>query len=327
MKKKVLNTAKYLLFFGAGVTIFWLIYKDLDIGMLRSVLKNDLNYTWVWISLVIGILSHISRSIRWIYLIEPMGIKPGLKNTFMSVMFGYLMNLVLPRMGEISRCGAMAKYEKVPFMKLVGTVVTERIIDVIVLLLFTLIALLSQFGLIVQLFRNNPAMKENALRMVTSPWLIISFLLIILLLILFRKRIARTQLFRKMEQTLGHLREGLMSVKYVRKKGAFIFHSVLIWFLYFLMLYCSFFAFDFTSGLSPFAALTTFVMGSFGMIAPVQGGLGTWHFMTKESLALYGISNENGIIFAFVAHFVNTLLVIVLGLISMLLLPLLNREK
>ncbi|HNX79939.1 MAG TPA: lysylphosphatidylglycerol synthase transmembrane domain-containing protein [Prolixibacteraceae bacterium] len=327
MKKKVLNTAKYLLFFGAGVTIFWLIYKDLDIGMLRSVLKNDLNYTWVWISLVIGILSHISRSIRWIYLIEPMGIKPGLKNTFMSVMFGYLMNLVLPRMGEISRCGAMAKYEKVPFMKLVGTVVTERIIDVIVLLLFTLIALLSQFGLIVQLFRNNPAMKENALRMVTSPWLIISFLLIILLLILFRKRIARTQLFRKMEQTLGHLREGLMSVKYVRKKGAFIFHSILIWFLYFLMLYCSFFAFDFTSGLSPFAALTTFVMGSFGMIAPVQGGLGTWHFMTKESLALYGISNENGIIFAFVAHFVNTLLVIVLGLISMLLLPLLNREK
>lgn len=327
MKKKVLNTAKYLLFFGAGVTIFWLIYKDLDIGMLRSVLKNDLNYTWVWISLVIGILSHISRSIRWIYLIEPMGIKPGLKNTFMSVMFGYLMNLVLPRMGEISRCGAMAKYEKVPFMKLVGTVVTERIIDVIVLLLFTLVALLSQFGLIVQLFRNNPAMKENALRMVTSPWLIISFLLIILLLILFRKRIARTQLFRKMEQTLGHLREGLMSVKYVRKKGAFIFHSVLIWFLYFLMLYCSFFAFDFTSGLSPFAALTTFVMGSFGMIAPVQGGLGTWHFMTKESLALYGISNENGIIFAFVAHFVNTLLVIVLGLISMLLLPLLNREK
>lgn len=315
------------MFFGAGVTIFWLIYKDLDIGMLRSVLKNDLNYTWVWISLVIGILSHISRSIRWIYLIEPMGIKPGLKNTFMSVMFGYLMNLVLPRMGEISRCGAMAKYEKVPFMKLVGTVVTERIIDVIVLLLFTLVALLSQFGLIVQLFRNNPAMKENALRMVTSPWLIISFLLIILLLILFRKRIARTQLFRKMEQTLGHLREGLMSVKYVRKKGAFIFHSVLIWFLYFLMLYCSFFAFDFTSGLSPFAALTTFVMGSFGMIAPVQGGLGTWHFMTKESLALYGISNENGIIFAFVAHFVNTLLVIVLGLISMLLLPLLNREK
>jgi len=327
LKKKILNTAKYLLFFGAGVTIFWLIYKDLDIAMLRSVLKNDLNYTWVWISLIIGILSHISRSIRWVYLIEPMGTKPGLKNTFMSVMFGYLMNLVLPRMGEISRCGAMSKYEKVPFMKLVGTVVTERIIDVIVLLLFTLIALLSQFALIVQLFRNNPAMKENALRMVTSPWLIISILMIILLLILFRKRIARTQLFRKMEQTLGHLREGLMSVKYVKKKGAFVFHSVLIWFLYFLMMYCSFFAFDFTSGLSPFAALTTFVMGSFGMLAPVQGGLGTWHFMTKESLALYGISNENGIIFAFVAHFVNTLLIIVLGLISMLLLPLVNRKK
>lgn len=327
MRKKILNTAKYLLFFAAGVIIFWLIYKDLDIGMLRSVLENDLNYTWVWISLVIGVLSHISRSIRWIYLIEPMGTKPGLKNTFMAVMFGYLMNLVLPRMGEISRCGAMAKYEKVPFMKLVGTVVTERIIDVIVLMIFTLIALLSQFGLIVQLFRNNPVMKENALRLVTSPYLIIGVFLTLLLLFLFRKKIIRSRLFKKAEHLFGHLREGLMSVRYVKKKKAFIFHSFLIWFLYFMMLYCSFFAFDFTAGLSPFAALTTFVMGSLGMLAPVQGGLGTWHFMTKESLALYGISNENGIIFAFVAHFVNTLLIIVLGLISMLLLPLVNRNK
>lgn len=327
LKKKVLNTVKYLLFFAAGVTIFWLIYKDLDIGMLRSVLKNDLNYTWVWISLVIGILSHISRSIRWIYLIEPMGTKPGLKNTFMSVMFGYLMNLVLPRMGEISRSGAMAKYEKISFMKLVGTVVTERIIDVIVLMIFTLIALVSQFGLIVQLFKNNPGMKENAVKLLTSPFLIISFLVFVVILLVFRKNIIRSRLFKKAEHILGHLKEGVLSVRYVKKKKAFIFHSFLIWFLYFLMLYCSFFAFDFTSGLSPFAALTTFVMGSFGMIAPVQGGLGTWHFMTKESLALYGISNENGIIFAFVAHFVNTLLIIVLGLVSMLLLPLVNKEK
>jgi len=327
LKKQVINTVKYLLFFAAGVIIFWLIYKDLDIDMLKSVLKNDLNFIWVWISLIIGILSHISRSVRWNYLIEPMGIKPGLKNTFMAVMFGYLMNLVFPRMGEISRCGALAKYEKISFMKLVGTVVTERIIDVIVLLLFTLIALVSQFGRIVQLFRNNPEMKENAVRMVTSPYLIAIILFIIVSVLIFRKRIARSRLYKKARTFLGHLREGLLSVRYVKRKKAFIFYSFLIWFLYFLMLYCSFFAFDFTSGLSPFAALTTFVMGSFGMLAPVQGGLGTWHFMTKESLALYGIANENGIIFAFVAHFVNTLLIIILGLISMFLLPLVNRNK
>ncbi len=106
-----------------------------------------------------------------------------------------------------------------------------------------------------------------------------------------------------------------------------IFHSFFIWIMYYLMLYTAFFAFDFTQGLSPLAGLTTFVMGSFGMLAPVQGGLGTWHFMTKESLALYGVSNENGIIFAFVAHTTMNLLLIVLGLLSLMALPLVNREK
>jgi glycosyltransferase 2 family protein len=327
LKKQVINAFKYILFFAAGVTIFWLIYKDIDIEMIKSVLKNDVNYFWIWVSVVIGVFSHISRTVRWNYLIEPLGSTPRMRNTFMAVMFGYLMNLVLPRMGEISRCGVLSKYEKVPFMKLIGTVVTERIIDVMVLMLFTFVAFISQFGRILQLFRNNPGMKENAVRLVTSPWLWGAFFLFILFIVIFRKKIVQTRLYKKIERTIGHLREGLISFKYVRKKGAFIFHSFLIWFLYYLMMYSSFFAFDFTKGLSPFAALTTFVMGSFGMVAPVQGGLGTWHFMTKESLALYGISNENGIIFAFVAHTTMTLLIIVLGLISMLALPLLNRKK
>ena len=327
LKKQFKNALKYLLFFAAGVTIFWLIYKDLDIDMIKSVLKNDVNYFWVWVSVIIGICSHISRTVRWNYLIEPMAPTPGFRNTFMAVMFGYLMNLVLPRMGEISRCGVLSRYEKIPFMKLIGTVVTERIIDVIMLLLFTLVAFISQFGRILQLFRNNPEMKDNAIKLITSPYLWGLFILFILTVAIFRKKIAQTKLYKKVELTIGHLREGLVSFKYVRKKGAFIFHSFLIWILYYLMMYSSFFAFDFTKGLSPFAALTTFVMGSFGMVAPVQGGLGTWHFMTKESLALYGISNENGIIFAFVAHTTMTLLIIVLGLLSMLALPLLNRKK
>jgi uncharacterized protein (TIRG00374 family) len=327
LKKQIKNALKYLLFFAAGVTIFWLIYKDIDIDMIKSVLKNDVNYFWVWISLIIGVFSHISRAIRWNYLIEPLGATPRLRNTFMYVMFGYLMNLVLPRMGEISRCGILSRYEKIPFMKLIGTVVTERIIDVLILMIFTLVAIISQFGRILQLFRNNPEMKENAVRLATSPYLWGLFFLIVLTIIVFRKKIVQTRLYKKLENTIGHLREGLISFKYVRKKGAFIFHSFLIWILYYLMMYSSFFAFDFTRGLSPFAALTTFVMGSFGMVAPVQGGLGTWHFMTKESLALYGISNENGIIFAFVAHTTMTLLIIVLGLLSVLALPLLNRKK
>lgn len=327
MKKKVKSVLKYLLFFAAGVVIFWLIYKDLDVALIKSVLKNDVNYFWVWMSLVIGVFSHIARAVRWNYLIEPMGIKPKLSNTFMAVMFGYLMNLVVPRMGEISRCGALARYEKVSFMKLVGTVVTERIIDIMMLMLFALVAFLSQFGEISQMMKNNPWMGEKLVKMITSPIVIISITALFLVILFFRKKIAASQLFIKAGHFLFHLREGLGSIRYVKKKKAFLFYSFLIWFLYYLMMYCSFFAFDFTARLSPLAALTTFVMGSIGMAAPVQGGLGTWHFMTKESLILYGISNENGIIFAIVAHTTMTLLIIVLGLLSMLFMPILNRKK
>jgi glycosyltransferase 2 family protein len=327
LKKQVKRALKYLLFFGAGVTIFWLVYKDLDFKLIKSVLKNDVNYFWVWISLIVQIFSHISRAVRWNYLIEPMGIKPKLSNTFMAVMFGYLMNLVLPRMGEISRCGVLARYEKVSFMKLVGTVLTERIIDITILLLFALVAFLSQFGQITQMVRNNPGMGEKVVRLITSPFVIGSGLAFVLIIFLLRKKIAASHWFKKAGKFFFHLKEGLVSIRYVRKKKAFIFYSFLIWFLYYLTLYCSFFAFDFTARLSPLAALTTFVMGSFGMAAPVQGGLGTWHFMTKESLILYGISNENGIIFAIVAHTVMTLLIIVLGLASMVLMPPLNRKK
>lgn len=295
--------------------------------MMKKVLRNDVNYFWVWVSLIIGIFSHISRAMRWNLLIEPLGSKPGLLNTFLAVMTGYLMNLVIPRMGEISRCGVLSKYEKISFPRLIGTVVTERVIDVLMLLFMTLLALIAQSGYILSFIRQNPDMKEKATGLFSSPLLIGGLLLLLLIIITLRKKILNTRLYRQIGNILQHLKEGIISFRYVKKKGAMIFHSFFIWIMYYLMLYTAFFAFDFTQGLSPLAGLTTFVMGSFGMLAPVQGGLGTWHFMTKESLALYGVSNENGIIFAFVAHTTMNLLLIVLGLLSLMALPLVNREK
>lgn len=327
MKKKVKATLKYLFFFAVGAVIFWLIYRDQDIEMMKSVLRNDVNYFWVWVSLLIGILSHISRAIRWNHLIEPLGTKPGLLNTFLAVMTGYLMNLVIPRMGEISRCGVLAKYEKISFARLIGTVVTERVIDVLILLLMTVIAIIAQSGYIIGFLRQNPEMQEKAISMVTSPLLLGGLAVGLLVVVTFRKKITGSRFFKKIGNTLQHLKEGIISFRYVKKKGALIFHSFFIWIMYYFMLYTAFFAFDFTRELSPLAGLTTFVMGSFGMLAPVQGGLGTWHFMTKEALALYGVTNENGIIFAFVAHTTMNLLLIILGLLSLMALPLVNRDK
>lgn len=292
-----------------------------------SILINDVNYFWILISIILGILSHICRAIRWRYLIEPMGYKPRLNNTFYAVMIGYLMNLVIPRMGEISKCGVLTRYENISFAKLIGTVVTERIFDMLVLLLFTLLMVLTQFGQVGIFLDENPEVKAKAIAIVTSPILWGVIIAITVLLFAFRKKIKTARFYQKIGKTLSQLKEGILSVRHIRKKGAFIFQTFFIWILYYLMLYVAFFAFDFTSELSPMAGLTAFVFGSFGMVAPVQGGIGAWHFMVKEALALYGIPNEDGIIFALLAHGIMTLMIIVMGIFSLMMLPFVNRRN
>ncbi|MFW6259662.1 MAG: lysylphosphatidylglycerol synthase transmembrane domain-containing protein [Tangfeifania sp.] len=327
MKKTAYKIVRFLAFFAAGAFLFWLIYKDQDIGRIKSVLRNDVNYFWIGISLIIGLFSHISRTLRWGLMIKPISHKPRFINTFLSVMIGYLMNLVLPRMGELSRCGVLARYEKISFTKLLGTVVAERAVDMLTLLILLAIVIVSQFGEMLHFLQSNPEIESRLQSIIFSPYLIIGFAAFIAMAFIFRKTLKNTLFYQKIADILSNLKEGFISIRSIEQKGWFFFHSALIWILYYLMLYVVFFAFDFTSNLNPLAGLTTFVLASFGMVAPVQGGMGAWHFMATEALALYGVAYENGIIFAFVAHTSMNGMIIVIGIISMLVLPFLNRRK
>lgn len=326
MKQKITKTIKFLAFFLIGILIFWMVYKDQDISRLKNILTNDVNYFWVVVSLFLGLISHISRTIRWNLIIEPLGHKPGMLNTFLAVMVGYLMNLALPRMGEISRCGVLARYEKMPFTKLVGTVVLERLIDVLMLLLLLLIVVITQFGQVLEFLNNNPEVQNKVHKVIYSPLLIGGLFFILLIIWFLRHKILASRLMRKIMEYVFQFTEGFKSILKMKKKGAFIFHSFFIWFLYYMMTYCIFFAFGFTSHLSVLAGLTIFVLGSFGMVAPVQGGIGAWHFMVIEGLALYGVSRADGQIYALVAHGSMTILLIILGLIAMLVLPFVNER-
>lgn len=327
MKKTVIKILKFLIFFTLGIFIFWLIYKDQDIDRIKSVLKNEVNYFWVVLSLVIGLISHISRTLRWGLMIEPIGHKPRFANTFIAVMVGYLMNMAFPRMGEISRCGVLSRYEKISFTKLFGTVVAERLIDVLSLFMLLLVVIFSQFGQMLSFIQHNPEIKEKLTSVFTSPYLIIGVIAFVVLAWLFRNTFKQTSIFKKIATVLLNFKEGFISIRSIKRKGWFWFHSVFIWFCYYLMLYAVFFAFDFTRDLNPIAGLTTFVFASFGMVAPVQGGIGAWHFMAIEALALYGVAYENGVIFAFVAHSSSTVMIILVGLISMMILPFINRRN
>jgi glycosyltransferase 2 family protein len=327
LKKVVLKVIKFLVFLAIGGFIFWLIYKDQDIERIKQVLKNDVKYFWIGVSLVIGLLSHISRTVRWGLMIKPVSHKPRFINTFLSVMVGYLMNMAFPRMGEISRCGVLARHEKISFTKLLGTVVAERAVDMVSLLVLLLIVVVSQFAQVLRFVRQNPEIEAKVIALFTSPFLIIALAGLVIAAFVFRKAMKHTLVWRKATGVLLNLKEGFMSIKSIDQKGWFIFHSIAIWVLYYLMLYSVFFAFDFTSNLGPVAALTTFVLASFGMVAPVQGGIGAWHFMAIESLALYGVATENAVIFAFVAHASMTVMIILLGIISLLILPFINRRN
>jgi glycosyltransferase 2 family protein len=327
LKKVVLKGVKFLIFLAIGGFIFWLIYKDQDIERIKQVLKNDVKYFWIVVSLFIGLLSHISRTVRWGLMIKPVSHKPRVINTFLSVMVGYLMNMAFPRMGEISRCGVLARHEKISFTKLLGTVVAERAVDMVSLLVLLLIVVVSQFAQVLRFVGQNPEIEAKVVALFTSPFLIIALAALFIAAFVFRKAMKHTLVWRKAIDVLLNLKEGFVSIKSIDQKGWFIFHSIAIWVLYYLMLYSVFFAFDFTANLGPVAALTTFVLASFGMVAPVQGGIGAWHFMAIESLALYGVANENAVIFAFVAHASMTVMIIILGIISLLILPFINRRN
>lgn len=327
MKQTVIKSLKFLSFFLLGVAIFWLVYKDQDINRIKNILTNEVNYFWIVISMVMGLASHVSRSLRWNLMIEPLGRKPRLINTFLAVMVGYLMNLALPRMGEISRCGVLARYEKIPFTKLVGTVVVERLIDMLMLLVLLLIVVLTQFGQVLEFLHNNPEVNDKLQRVIFSPVLLGGIVAVLIVVWFMRHKIRESSLLKKVKSIIQQFVEGIRSIGAMKQKGAFIFHSVFIWLMYYLMLYVVFFSFGFTSHIGPLAGLAVFVLGSFGMVAPVQGGIGAWHFMVMEGLALYGVTRDNGKIFALLAHGSTTAILIILGLIGLLALPFVNERK
>jgi len=331
LNKKLFNIIKFLIFFFISSFLFWYIYRGQNVSKLLYTIEHEVNYYWILLSLFFGLLSHVSRTIRWNMLIEPLGKKPRTINTFLAVMVGYFANLALPRMGEISRCGVISKYEDISFSKLVGTVVLERALDIIMLLVFLLIALITQYPIVARFISNNPDVSAKLSNIFASANTLYILLALSFIIWLLRKKFKNTALIIKIDRILHNFMDGLRTVRKLEKKWIFIFHTVFIWIMYYLMTYICFFSFGFTSHLPALAGLTVFVMGSFGMVAPVQGGIGAWHFMVIGTLLVYlpGLSNIDSLSrsFALVVHGAQTGMIIILGALSVIALPLVNKNN
>ena len=217
------QTIKFILFLGVSVFLFWLVYRDQNWEDLMTVLREDVNYTWVWVAIVMGIASHASRALRWQLLTESMGYKITFWNSFLGVLIGYFANLAIPRMGEFTRCGVVNKYENVPFSKLLGTVVTERVIDMIILLSLTLVVVVTQFGQVVIFLEENKEIGEKVSGMLHSQWMWLFGAGLLVFVFLGWMVLKKTKLFGRIRSFLTGMKEGLLTVKDVRRKGLFVF--------------------------------------------------------------------------------------------------------
>jgi glycosyltransferase 2 family protein len=325
--KKKINIS---LFFILAVFLLYIAFKGVDFDSLLLGFKSA-NYYWVALSVFIGFLAHIVRVLRWQLLIEPIGFKPSFFNVLGALITGYMANLIFPRLGEVTRCGTLTKTDKVPFESLLGTVIVERAFDVLMMLVLVVIVFFIRidfFGTFIWDQAVMPIYDKGSTLLLESPIYIVGLILfVIVVAVLLKRNIFGHKFSGKVLSLFWGLIDGLKSVFTMKKRKTFLGYTLLIWFLYWLMTWVLLFATQPTSSLGAVDGFFILVIGSFGMAAPVQGGIGAFHVITAMALSIYGISWDDGLVFATISHGSQTLFVILLGLMFSVLFFLRSRSK
>ena len=297
---------------------------------LGKKLLNDFksaNFGWIALVLLAFIISNVNRAYKWKMLLKPLGYQPRFINAFLTIIVGYFANLGLPRMGEVVRAGLLSRYEKIPVEKVVGTIVVDRVVDVLCLGAAFLLALVFESEKIWSYIVDNQGAEEGG--SAGGMWLLLLLAggVFAFLLFMFRRQILQNRIVQKVAQMVKGFWEGIQTVSRLEKPALFVFHSVCIWILYFLMTWLGFKSFGPTAHLDLLAALTVFVFGTLGIVIPSPGGMGTFHALVIASLTtFYAIKGDDAFAIANIIFFsVSIGFNILLGLISLILLPLLNK--
>ena len=323
MRKGILQTLKFLGFLAVGIVLLWLAFRDVNFTKLAAGLK-EADYSWLLLSILFGLFAFISRARRWVLLVNPLGFSPSLRNSFYALMTGYLANLALPRIGEITRCVALGKKEKIPVDQLIGTVVVERTIDFLSLLLIMIILIFTSGDQISQFLKESilipiQQMVFSMFGVTWIIWAILFSLLIIMLLLMIRykKSLREIRFFSKMFDLARGIINGLKTITNLKRKWEFIFHTVFIWINYTLMTWVVVFSIESISHLTLGDSIFLLVIGGLAMSAPVQSGLGAFHYIISRGLLFVkGIPLEDGLVYALLSHESQLIFVAITGTIS-----------
>ncbi len=313
MKKLINSTLKTVLPILLGVLILYMVYDDFDFSQLWSELRT-MNLYWFAVTVFFGIMSHVIRGWRWKLTLAPLGYNPSAATCVDSVYVAYAANLVLPRVGEVSRCVVLERHEHIPFAHSLGTLVMERMLDTLMVLLITAVAVALQWPVFCE-FLGETGVQMPGGAMLSSPrgWMItlMSLLAVVALCYFVLRKLA---IWKKFKSFISRFMEGVLSLKRMKHGWLFVLETFGIWFCYFMQFYLCFFCFDFSSDLSLAAGLLLFVGGSIAVVVPTPNGAGPWHYVVINMMILYGVLPNDAQVFALIVHSTQTLLVAVLGL-------------
>lgn len=329
MTRLAANALKFVLFLGLGIGLIWLATHGFSPAQRSEIGQafRIADYRVLIPALLIGLGSHLIRAARWKLLILPLGYSPSLLNMFCAVMVGYLSNLALPRLGEITRCAVLARYEKIPADQVIGTMIAERAVDALSLVVILVLTLTLQVRVVGHFFFQDILHGKFSLRSWHVLILGLAILVIAIILVwIITARMRHTKLFARIRLWLKGVWDGIRTIGQMTHKGRFLIYTLILWVLYFLMVYIGFYCLKSTSHLGIGAGLSVLAFGSIGMIL-TQGGIGAYQLLVQRTLTLYGIGSALAYALGWIIWLSQTLLVISVGFICVVLLPVINRKS
>ena len=301
-----------------GVFCIYYSFKDISFSEFKEYFTK-INYLWVFVGIILGALSHISRSYRWKFLIEPLGYKLGFINSVLTVFSAYLINYTVPRAGDIARGTMISKYENIPFEKAIGTIVAERAVDVLCILIIILIGLIIEFDKISN--KLIDFVEES-----DFSTLLLSLLIAVIVTATVYFVIKRFKFYKKIKSFLSGLIDGITIIFKMKNRNQFIFHSIFIWLMYVLMFYFTSKAFVDLNQVTFFQLTISFTLAALSIMLS-NGGIGIYPLAVEESLGWYAVQSATGLAFGWVMWLSQTLMVVIFGGLSLFVLPFINRSK
>ena len=322
--KNILNITGSLLL--GGAILYWM-YRGFDFGRMREVLLHEMSWTWMLLSFPFGVLAQAFRGWRWRQTLEPLDESSRASVRVHSIFLSYAVSLLIPRVGEFARCGVLRQKDGVSFPKALGTVVTERAIDSLLVLLIAGLTFVTQFRVFMTFFEETGTSLDSILHRFTTAGWVVTAICLLAIGVLGWYLLRRLAIYNKVKDVFLGIWQGVMSLKNVRNIPLFVFYTLAIWGSYFLHYYLTFFCFDATANLGLACALVTFIVGSIAVIVPTPNGAGPWHFAVKTMLILYGVQETDALYFVLIVHSVQTLLVVLLGIYAWIALSFQRRVE